>query len=324
MAGTTTFCCFITLLIVLPIFGRSIRQRNIEDYDRVVETSVKQILPMGMNISLYNDLVLSYWTPERMASAKPMDLLMINTSSRFDTVNYSPPTMGDGRTRVPVAAPGVPSRSLKAVPSVIGKLFVRIGTSNYVCSGSAIQSVNADTVLTAGHCVWDSDRQAWASDIIFVPAYSSGSAPYGRFVWRTVAAMRGWTQNEDFNYDVAVVLVTTSDTGDHLQDLTGSLGMTRDYPQDVHTDAYGYPVNIHRGEELASCSDQSAAANIPDYNGMRLHCNMTGGSSGGPWVQDNDQQTSVNSFGIVGLPDVMFGPHFGEAVYNLWRQYQEQ
>jgi len=182
MASITTFSCFITLLIILPIFGRSIRQRNVQDYDHVVETSVKQILPMGMNISLYNDLVMNYWTPERMASAKPMNLLMIDNSSDFKTVNYSPMTVDNERTPLRVDIPGVPPKSLKAAPSVTGKLYVRIGTSNYVCSGSVIVSLNGDTVLTAGHCVWDTDSQTWASDIIFVPAYSSGSSPYGRWV----------------------------------------------------------------------------------------------------------------------------------------------
>ncbi len=159
MVGTTTFSCFITLLTILPIFGRSIRQRNIEDYDRVVETSIKQILPIGMNISLYNDLVISYWTPERMASAKPMDLLMIDNSSGFNTVNYSPLTMGDECTFVRTVVPGVPPRSLKAVPPEIDKLYGRMGTINYVCSGSVIVSDNGDILLTTGHCVYDSSSQ---------------------------------------------------------------------------------------------------------------------------------------------------------------------
>jgi hypothetical protein len=139
--------------------------------------------------------------------------------------------------------------------------------------------------------------------------------------------MQGWTQYQDFNYDVAVVLLTTSSEDQHIQDLTGALGMTRNWGQQAQTDAYGYPVNIHRGEELASCSDQSTPANIPqfpDFNGMKLPCNMTGGSSGGPWTQDNDQQTSVNSFGIVGQDDVMYGPYFGDAVWDLWSAYQDQ
>ena len=325
MAITTTLFYFITLLTILSTFGRSIRLRNIENYDHIVETSIKQILPMGMNISQYNDFVISYWTPERRASAKPMDLLMVDNSSSFHTINYSPRTMNDKSTPIQMIVPGVPSRSLKAAaPSVIGKLYIRKGTSTYVCSGSVIASFNGDTLLTAGHCVWDSDKQTWASDLMFVPAYSDGSEPYGPWVWRTVAAMQGWTQNQDFNYDVAVVLVATTREREHIQDLTGSLGMTRNLPQEAHTDAYGYPLNIHRGEELASCSDEATAANIPDFNGMRLPCNMTGGSSGGPWTQNNDQQTSVNSFGIVGLDDVMFGPYFGDAVWNLWNQYQDQ
>jgi hypothetical protein len=179
----------------------------------------------------------------------------------------------------------------------------------------------------SAHCIWDSDTQTWTSDITFVPAYASGSDPYGTWVWRTVAAMQGWTQQRNFNYDTAVILVATSDEGQHIQDVTGSLGMTRNMPKAAYTDAYGYPVNIHQEQELVSCSDQSTAASIPQlpsFNGVRLPCNMTGGSSGGPRTQNNDEQTSVNSFGIVDLADVMFGPYFGDAVYNLWNAYQDQ
>jgi hypothetical protein len=86
---------------------------------------------MGMNISQYNDLFIRYWTKERMASAKPMDLLMIDNSS-FNTMKYSPLTMSDKRRPVQAVVPGVRSKSLKAAPSVIGKLYVRMGTSNYV------------------------------------------------------------------------------------------------------------------------------------------------------------------------------------------------
>lgn len=126
---------------------------------------------------------------------------------------------------------------------------------------------------------------------------------------------------------MAIILLATSDKEQHIQDLTGSLGMTVNKERQAFTDAYGYPVNIKRGEELASCSDEASAADIPqlpDYQGMKLPCNMTGGASGGPWTQEGTYQTSVNSFIIIGQTDVMYGPYFGDTVLNLWEQYQKQ
>lgn len=82
MANKAIFSCFLTLLVILPIFGKNIAN----DYDQIVETSVKQILPTGMDVDAYNNLVINYWTPERMASAKPMNLLPID----LETVKHSP------------------------------------------------------------------------------------------------------------------------------------------------------------------------------------------------------------------------------------------
>ena len=325
MTNRAVFSCFLTLLIILPIFGRNIQQKNVNDYDRIVEHNVKQILPADMDTKAYNDMVRRFWTPERMASAKPLNFF--KTRSEFEAEHRAPMTMNSERTPPQINIPGVPAKSLKASPLVVGKIFGQIGSSTYVCSGSVIVSENGDTVLTAGHCVYDTDTNTWSSNLIFVPGYDSGSTPYEVWVWKTAAVLRAWTQAADFNYDVAVVLLATSDKEEHIQDITGSLGMTVNKPKQAQTVSYGYPVNIHKGEILASCSDLATAAEIPQlpsYNGLRLPCNMTGGSSGGPWTQDDSYQTSVNSFGIVGEVDVMYGPYFDDNVLHLWEQYEKQ
>jgi hypothetical protein len=61
-------------------------------------------------------------------------------------------------------------------------------------------------------------------------------------------------------------------------------------------------------------------------------CNMTGGSSGGPWFLSFNEatgtgiQNSVNSFRyqILGLidPGFMFGPYFGADAQNLYNAAQ--
>ena len=49
-----------------------------------------------------------------------------------------------------------------------------------------------------------------------------------------------------------------------------------------------------------------------------LACNMTGGSSGGGWIQ-NGSLSSVTSLGYTGVKNILWGPYFGstiQAVYN--------
>lgn len=57
---------------------------------------------------------------------------------------------------------------------------------------------------------------------------------------------------------------------------------------------------------------------------MRLACNMTGGSSGGPWFDDFSEsagtgvQVSVNSFGYTSEKNAMYGPYFGSVIEGVY------
>jgi len=313
--------CFILLLSFIPVQGRSIHGSNVDGYNRVVQVSIEQVLPRGMDINSYTESIRNYWTSERMASAQPMNLLMVNSSS-LNTKNHALPHMDDDSTLSRSSVPGVPPRFQKASPSVTGKVYGQMGHSHYVCSASVIVSDNRNTLLTAAHCVYDTGKGSWASNLIFVPEYSRGSRPRGTWVWRTAAAMNGWTGHGNLNYDVAVILVSDNGHGGHVQDYTGALGMTKNWGRRAWTDAYGYPMNIHNGEEMSTCSAECAPAALHDFHGSELWCGMGGGSSGGPWTQQNDYQTSVNSFGVSNRPHTMFGPNFGDDVWGLWEQFK--
>jgi hypothetical protein len=48
-----------------------------------------------------------------------------------------------------------------------------------------------------------------------------------------------------------------------------------------------------------------------------LACNMTGGSSGGGWIQDG-QLASVTSFGYTGIKNILWGPYFGTVIQQVY------
>jgi len=48
-----------------------------------------------------------------------------------------------------------------------------------------------------------------------------------------------------------------------------------------------------------------------------IPCNMTGGSSGGPWFTGG-LQNSINSFGYGGVPNTMFGPYWGSVIQGAY------
>ena len=51
---------------------------------------------------------------------------------------------------------------------------------------------------------------------------------------------------------------------------------------------------------------------------MGIGSDMTGGSSGGGWIDDNGNVASVNSYGYQTLKNVMFGPYQGDVAQSLY------
>ena len=92
--------------------------------------------------------------------------------------------------------------------------------------------------------------------------------------------------------------------------------------------AFGYPaVGRYDGSKLAWCHG-AVSSDTQGTSDQGMNCNMTGGSSGGPWFINYDEGTgvgtlnSLNSFkystlGLLG-GNKMFGPYFGSVVQNLY------
>jgi len=79
---------------------------------------------------------------------------------------------------------------------------------NTMCSGTLIDPTH---VLTAGHCIYMHDSpdgdavNDWATTVRVVPAYDNGDEPFGAALSTQLHAYTGWTDNEDFDWDLAVV-----------------------------------------------------------------------------------------------------------------------
>jgi len=292
------------------------------------DVSIKMIVPRGQTRAEYVQSIVDYWTPERMASAQSLDPIIVNNDefSYFDNHRKS-----DGVEQILTpSALALGTRSTN--PSTAGKVYFVMNGQNYLCSGSVVNAQNSDCVITAGHCVYDVDRKTWASNWVFIPDYALGSRPFGTFVGRELATKTGWMQNRDYNYDVGLVLMNLNEKGQHVQEVTGGLGITLNAPKQTATNAFGYPVNMNSGQTMSTCAGTSLnEAVFVGFTGLGLRCAMTGGSSGGPWMQQYNtntklgQQVSVTSFGISNRPGHIFGPYFIEDnIGSLFRAYQDQ
>ncbi len=74
--------------------------------------------------------------------------------------------------------------------------------SNTVGSGTLIDPLH---VVTVGHCVHDNSRGGWATTVTVVPAYNNGAKPFGDAGALQLHSWSGWTSDEDFDHDVALV-----------------------------------------------------------------------------------------------------------------------
>jgi len=246
--------------------------------------------------------VEDYWTPARMRNAIPVGVKV--------NPNKGKPGGSTGGTAV-----------AETPQPRFGKVFFTSGNSNYVCSGTATASSNGDVVTTAGHCV--SDGGTIVSNFAFVPAYDNGNRPYGTWTAQELLTTSQWQNGEDYDYDAAFVVMNENSLGQSLSDITaGGQPIAFNAPRGQTMKAYGYPAaRPFNGQNLYSCT----GVVVPDtYGGSTdqgLACNMTGGSSGGGWIQ-NGSLSSVTSFGYTGVKNILWGPYFGTTIQNVFNTAQ--
>jgi hypothetical protein len=253
--------------------------------------------------------VESYWTSNRMRHASP---------AVTPTASAPAAAVGRGKT---VTIQDTPAASdaqatAAAVSTTTGKVFFTLGGVDYVCSGSATSSSNADVVSTAGHCV-NEGPGAFATNWVFVPAYNNGSAPYGTWTARNLVTTGEWANSGDINYDTGFAVMNTN-AGSHLTSVVGGQGVAFNLARGLSYTAYGYPAAPpFDGETLKSCSGTASDDIYGGTQSQGIPCNMTGGSSGGPWFTGG-VQNSINSFGYDGVPNTMFGPYWGSVIQGAY------
>ncbi|GAA3444957.1 trypsin-like serine peptidase [Planomonospora venezuelensis] len=285
-------------------------------------------------------VVQRYWTEAKMEAAQPLDALSPKKNGMRLTGGTSasqpagapvsiPPTAADGDTAAPLradaaarASSGSPWTRGGAVTSTAGRVFFTYQGRNASCSGNAVTSENRSTVITAGHCV--KMGGAFHSNWVFVPGYDSGSRPHGTWVATTLYTTPQWNNSEDINHDMAAAVVAPLN-GRRLTDVVGGQGVAFNQARRQQMHSFGYPAAApYDGSKLIYCSGRA----FDDFlmtRDLGLSCNMTGGSSGGPWFLSFNESTglgtqnSVNSFKYNFAANWMFGPYFGpeaRAVYQ--------
>lgn len=221
-----------------------------------------------------------YWTPERMAKAIPADLPTDGTEMTLPAVL---PRQGGQGIIAGVAPKGASTKA--DIHTMSGRVFfVNDLGEDRSCSGSTVNSEGKRLVFTAGHCVHGGGSGRGWFDVNrwrFVPNYHSGS-PYGTWNAYQLWTKNGWINDANRAYDVAAVVMQNRN-GVRIVDAVGGQGIKWGYGYGLFEYMFGYPANPpFNGSGLYYCSGTTRnESGFPT-----LDCSMTGGASGGPWLEN--------------------------------------
>ena len=174
--------------------------------------------------------------------------------------------------------------------SASGKLFFKNSAgSQFICSASVIKP---RIVVTAGHCVHSGKNgsDGFYQDIIYIPAWHEGEAPFGVWPATWVTTSQSWATSNGAvpnDGDFAVFEVADQEIGGQiarLGDVTGTYGYRTNGLLKNHLKIIGYPGSFDNGNimhQVDTGSPEPAEENTVLYGS-----DMTGGSSGGPWIQN--------------------------------------
>jgi V8-like Glu-specific endopeptidase len=147
------------------------------------------------------------------------------------------------------------------------------------CTASVVRSPHRDLLVTAAHCLDNGDH-----DLVFVPGYRDGRAPYGK--WKVLERYmpEGWSKGQDEDSDVAFATVD----GDIQDVVGGNRFVTGTATGATAVTVTGYPSSR---DLPISCTNKPTAHSRTQ---QRIDCpEFTGGTSGSPWVNGNGQVVGV-------------------------------
>ena len=264
------------------------------------------------------------------------DAVRKGNTTTSDTTGFTVATGGGGGSDEIVT--NAPWTGGGTVQQAAGRIFFEMPTNTsqtswagYVCSGTVARdgTTGRSVILTAAHCVYDDANKAFARNVIFVPDQDGttgagtdrncGNDPIGCWTTSFGVVDTDWSSSTfpaNIPWDYAYYVVTdtgahagTTASSDALDIAAGDLAVQFSAPSiGVQTHALGY--SYSDDPSFMYCAEPLATET--SYDDLWLgRCDLSGGSSGGPWLQPvssgNGPIISVNSWGYTNQPG-MAGP----------------
>jgi V8-like Glu-specific endopeptidase len=200
--------------------------------------------------------------------------------------------------------------------------FLRQGDTSDFCTASVVDSPGRDLLVTAAHCINSGKGGSYRQDIVFIPGYRDGQAPYGVWTVRQLLVAPQWADASDPDFDVGFVVLNSLD-GKNIEDILGAnrLGLDTSYQYLVRVT--GYPSSDTAPITCLNYSAEESASQL------RFECGgYTGGTSGSPWMTNFDPVTRTGTIvGVLGgyqeggdTPAISYSAVLGPAIQHLYQQ----
>jgi hypothetical protein len=260
-----------------------------------------------------------FWTPQRMAAAHPLEVIIGGDGRSSVHLGPRPTTTHAGYSVI--ETPEAPPYAWN------GRLYVIQGGKEGFCSATAIDSLSRSLVLTAGHCVNTGPRPkggaVWSTYLEFVPGFNLGAAPYGTFVLAgRPRALPRWTREGNPDFDIGAFLTEPNADGVALADAVGGgATIATDLPHAQRYETFGYPGATERMRTCVSgfAGLDPVTAGLAGPTTVSVRCGWTPGASGGGWLIDGGEEIDgLNSYLDQGEKQRTYGPYFSaETVGRL-------
>jgi V8-like Glu-specific endopeptidase len=225
--------------------------------------------------------------------------------------------------RGPGFRPGQPATARPSEPSVrVGALFEHDLGGNHFCTASVVASPGQNLLITAAHCINGGKGGGYRQDVVFIPGYRDGQAPFGIWTPAQLLVAPQWMDSSDPDFDVGFVVLKPLD-GKNIEAVLGAnqLGINPRYRNLVRVT--GYPASEDAPVTCVNWTSEQSPSQL------RFECGgFTGGTSGSPWVTRLDPRTRTGTIvGVLGgyqeggsTEAISYSSYLGEEIQRLYRQ----